>query len=675
MIHSDLLPKILILFYERESQNLDLDFLFDELEINEADIKKIDDYQKYFYLHNNYLKLHPNLRVGKISKGKMTDYLRSHDENYRLAFKSLTLNGDIVLMNMMSEVILFYLKREITHLICEVDYSKKKRKPFYILENIEEFHLELNGAPELMKGEIIYVKIDSIDHKKIIGTYIDTIGHVNDPDVEMLKIIYKKDWPLEFSKELIEEARNINIDYDSELKTRKDYRDTLTFTIDGADAKDLDDAISFKEEKDYYEIGVHIADIGYLVKEGSLIDLEAQHRATSLYVVNKVIPMLPVQISNGIGSLNEDEEKLAMSVVFKVSKSFEVINYSILKTIIKSDQRLTYDEVNQLFKTNQFNHSKALKYALMVLYDFSKVLVKKSKNSGSIDFESTELEFVIEDDKVLEIKKRESDDAEKLIEVLMILANETVATHLFNLNYPSVYRIHEAPDFDKLSESVKVISRLGFESNIRDYKNPKNIAKLVNLASDTRYKHIVSQLVLKAMKRAVYVSYRDIHYGLWLQCYTHFTAPIRRYPDLILHRLINDLLFNKSDFQKKFSYYDRVLPDILKHSSQQERVAIEIERDVEKLYSIKYLNQNIDEVYKGQIVSILPSGMFIQLQNGIEGFCALRNMDTYFYFYEETLNYINDFGVEYKLGDYVLVRYIGHDVSRLEIDFKIIKKV
>jgi ribonuclease R len=339
MIHSDLLQKILILFYERESQNLDLDFLFDELEINEADIKKIDDYQKYFYLHNNYLKLHPNLRVGKISKGKMTDYLRAHDENYRLAFKSLTLNGDIVLMNMMSEVILFYLKREITHLICEVDYSKKKRKPFYILENIEEFHLELNDAPELMKGEIIYVKIDSINHKKIIGIYVDTIGHVNDPDVEMLKIIYKKDWPLEFSKELIEEARNINIDYDSELKTRKDYRDTLTFTIDGADAKDLDDAISFKEEKDYYEIGVHIADIGYLVKEGSLIDLEAQHRATSLYVVNKVIPMLPVQISNGIGSLNEDEEKLAMSVVFKVSKSFEVINYSILKTIIKSDQR------------------------------------------------------------------------------------------------------------------------------------------------------------------------------------------------------------------------------------------------------------------------------------------------------------------------------------------------
>jgi ribonuclease R len=675
MKQNDLLQKILIFFYNHESQSIDLDFIFSEFEINEDDIKNIDNYQKYFYLHNNQLKLHPNLRVGKISKGKMTDYLKSHDESYRLTFKTLTLNGDIVLMNMMTEVILLYLERETTHLIAEVDFSKKRKKPFYILENIEDFHLELNNAPNLMKGEIIYVEINEVKNKKIIGTYVDTIGHVNDPDVEMLKIIYKKDWPLEFSPELIEEARNITIDLDNERKMRVDYTNTLTFTIDGADAKDLDDAISFKEEIDYYEVGVHIADIGCLVKEGSLIDLEAQRRATSLYVVNKVIPMLPVQISNGIGSLNEDEEKLAMSVIFKVSKSLQVIDYKIEKTIIKSDQRLTYDEVNDLFQNNKFNHKNELKYALLTLFDFSKVLEKKSKESGSIDFESTELEFIVEDDKVLEIRKRESYEAEKLIEVLMILANETVATHLYNLNYPSVYRIHEAPDLEKLSESVKVISRLGFESNIKDYKNPKNIAKLVNLASETRYKQIVSQLVLKAMKRAVYVSYRDIHYGLGLQCYTHFTAPIRRYPDLILHRIINDLLFNKTDFQKKFSYYDQVLPEILKHSSTQERVAIEIERDVEKLYSINYLNQNIENVYKGQIVSILPSGMFIQLKNGIEGFCALRNMDTYFYFYEETLNYINDYGVEYKLGDYVLVKYIGHDVSRLEIDFSIIKKV
>ncbi len=185
MKQNDLLQKILIFFYNHESQSIDLDFIFSEFEINEDDIKNIDNYQKYFYLHNNQLKLHPNLRVGKISKGKMTDYLKSHDESYRLTFKTLTLNGDIVLMNMMTEVILLYLEREKTHLIAEVDFSKKRKKPFYILENIEDFHLELNNAPNLMKGEIIYVEINEVKNKKIIGTYVDTIGHVNDPDVEM----------------------------------------------------------------------------------------------------------------------------------------------------------------------------------------------------------------------------------------------------------------------------------------------------------------------------------------------------------------------------------------------------------------------------------------------------------------------------------------------------------
>ncbi|MGI6781839.1 MAG: ribonuclease R family protein [Acholeplasmataceae bacterium] len=674
MIQNDLLTKILIFFYEHEGQNFELDFLFDELGITFDDLKTIDSFKKYFYLHNEQLKLHPNLRVGKISKGKVADYLKCYDDSYRLTFRTQTLNGDIILMNMISEIILLYLARETTHVIATVDQSKRG-KTYYILEDIEQFHLELNEAPQLMKGEIIYVLIDNVVDNKITGTYLKTIGHINDPDIEMLKIIYKHDWPTDFSEEVINEARNIKIDYQDERKKRLDLTRILTFTIDGANAKDLDDAISFKQLNDSYEVGIHIADIGYLVKEGSLIDMEAQNRATSLYVVNKVIPMLPVQISNGVGSLNENEEKLTLSVIFKISKDFNVLDYKLEKTIIKSDFRLTYDEVNSLFYDNEFQHSNELKAALLFLYEFSKVLFDKSKKAGSIDFESTELEFVVDGEEVIDVFKRESRDAERLIEALMILANETVATHLNNLNYPSVYRIHEAPDFEKLQESIKMISKLGFKSNLKDYKNPKNIARLVNMANNTRYRHIVSQLVLKSMKRAVYTPYREIHYGLGLQCYTHFTAPIRRYPDLILHRLINDLLFDKSNFEKKFNYYDQILPEILKHSSQQERVAIEIERDIEKLYSIKYLNQNFDKIYKGQIVSILPSGMFIALQNGIEGFCPLRTLDTYFYYYEETLNYINDYGVEYKLGDFVLVEYIGYDVSRLEIDFKIIKKV
>ena len=257
----------------------------------------------------------------------------------------------------------------------------------------------------------------------------------------------------------------------------------------------------------------------------------------------------------------------------------------------------------------------------------------------------------------------------------MILANETVATHLNNLEYPSVYRIHEKPDLDRLMESVKMIEKIGFKVETKDFSNPKTIARLTSLAEKTRYKKIVSMLVLKAMKRAKYVSYKDIHYGLNSQCYTHFTAPIRRYPDLILHRIIHSLLFQEENFEKMYRYYDNILPEVLKDASNQERLAIEIERDVEKLAAIDFLNNNEDNIYKGQIVAILPSGMFIELSNGIEGFCALRSLSSYFYYLEDTLNYVNDFGVEYKLGDFVLVEYIGYNIDRLEIDFKILKKV
>ncbi len=672
---NNLLIDLLLKFYEENETSLNEDVVFEAFNTSKEALRKTSHFNMLFYFHNEMIKLRSNLKIGYIQKRKTVDFLISKDIDTRLVYKALAFDGDLVLMDLANEKILAYLKRSKTHLIATVEFSKKN-KPYFILDNEPLYHLELTSDAPLIKGAIIFVLIDEIVENKIYGTYLKTIGHEDDPDIETLKIIYSKGWPIEFSEEVLAEADRVSFDLEYEKEKRVDLSHLLTFTIDGDDAKDFDDAISLEVVDDKYKLGIHIADIGYLVKKDSLLDIEAQERATSLYLVDRVIPMLPHAISNGVGSLNEGEHKLTLSVIITFDKKYKMIDYEILKSIIVSDKRLTYNEVNKLFYEGKFKHQEEIKTALLKLYDLSKHLIKERELTGTIDFESTELVFITDRNrKIINVEKRESKDAERLIESFMILANETVAKHLNDLNYPSVYRINEKPDFDRLLDSVIVISKLGFNVDTKVFSNPKTFAKLTALADKTRYKKIVSMLVLKAMKRAKYTAYKDIHYGLNSMCYTHFTAPIRRYPDLILHRIIHDLLFQEGNFEKMFKYYDTNLPEILKHSSNQERLAIDISRDVEKLAAIEYLNNNLDKTYKGQIVAILPSGMFIELTNGIEGFCALRTLPSYFYYLEDSLNYINDYGVEYKLGDFVLVEYIGYNIDRLEIDFTILKKV
>ena len=660
--------------YKEELLELDESKVLDFFSISKNELKKITSFTRFFYFHNEKIKLRNNLRIGTIQKRKLVDFLVTPQGDNRLVYKALAFDGDLVLMDLLNEKILIYLKRSITHLIATVKFSKRS-KPYFILDSIEEYHLELTTDAPLIKGAIIYVEIDEIIGDKILGTYLKTIAHEDDPDAETLKIVYHKGWPIEFSDEALLEADEVSVDYEYELKNRRDLRNLLTFTIDGEDAKDLDDAISIELIDNNYQVGIHIADIGYLVKEGTKLDEEALLRGTSVYLVDRVIPMLPHAISNGVGSLNEGVDRLTLSCFVTFDENYKILDYEIVKSVINSKKRLTYKEVNQLFEKDKWKHHHEISDALLKLYEIAKFLEISRKQTGTIDFESTELKFITKNRRVVKIEKRQSGPAERMIEALMILANETVANHMHNLQYPSVYRIHEMPDLDRLMESVKTIEKLGFKVKTKDFRNPKTISELTDMALKTRYHKIVSMLVLKAMKRAKYTAYRDIHYGLNSQCYTHFTAPIRRYPDLILHRVIHDLLFKGANFEKRFNYYDANLPEILKDNSNQERLAIDIERDVEKLASIEFLNNNLDKTYKGQIVSILPSGMFIELTNGIEGFSALRNMSSYFYYFEETLNYINDFGLEYKLGDFVLVEYIGYNIERLEIDFKIIKKV
>lgn len=674
-----MLKKILKEFYLNNTNTLNLEYVLNFYNTTLDDLKKGDVFKKALEVKKNNLKLKKGYDVGRVSKGYKNIYLNFSDGSDLIDNRGLkfALQDDLVLYDEFAGKIVTFVERNQEYLIAEVKVRKRPKKRYYLdADKIEHKIVLLNEVPKI-EGLIVYLKIEKTTRKELHVTYLKTIGHKNDPDTQILKVLYKNEWPDSFSEEALEEARSVKIDYDKELKERKDYRKLLTFTIDGKDAKDFDDAISIRKIDEGFELGVHIADISYLVKPGTKLDKEALERGTSLYLGNKVVPMLPHEISDLEGSLMEGKDRLCLSVMIKLSNDYERLDYKIEKSVINSDYRLTYEQVNNLFEREIPIDINNLDPYLLILKDISDKFHLERKEKGSIDFDSTELEFVFDkDDKVVDVKKRKMGPGERLIEALMIEANETVARYLTDLDYPMVYRIHEKPDPVKIRESVKIISKLGFKPDTKEFMNPKSIQRLISKAENTRFRYIVSSKLVQSMMKAKYSPTKDIHYGLNSTCYTHFTAPIRRYPDLLVHRIIHSLILSPKNFNKDFNYYSGMLPETLEYLSKQERVALSIERDLEKLYSIRYFqNVDKDELFKGQIVSLKEHGMFIELQNGIQGFAALRELPTYFDFNENELLYRNSFGKTYRLGDYALVKFLDYNLDRLDLDFKIIRKV
>lgn len=667
--------ELLNLFFEEKSNILSIKLVEEKLGSYLDNIKKLNNFNRYLIILNDYLKFNNGIVVGKVAKKRNSSFLLTYNKDYFMDLKyneNSTLDGDIILYDIYNDRVLEFIKRPLEKIISTVKKSKKG-KLFFELEDSYEHFLELVeiNAP-LIEGAVILVRVLNIVGLKIQGSYIKTIGHVDDPEIEVLKIVYNYNWPTDFHDLELKEADLIKVDIEKELNYRQDFRNLLTFTIDGLDAKDLDDAISLELIANSYRVGIHIADIGYLIKEGSLLDQEALKRGTSVYLGNKVIPMLPHTISNGLGSLNKGEDRLSLSVFITFNENFEQINFEIYEGIINVKHRLDYKSVNEFFHQDKTLGNDELDLVLIILNKIAKHLAHKRIENGALEFKSSELKFIYEKELIVDVLLRKEDEAENLIEQFMILANENVALYLTNLEYPSVYRIHEKPDLDKIKDSVSKIAKLGFKIPAKDFTKPKNVQSLANLAKNTRYEQIIQTYILRAMMKAKYVSYQERHFGLNSNCYTHFTAPIRRYPDLILNRIIHALVFNKSNFDKSFKHFETILPSILENNSIQERKAMQIERDVEKLNSINYLNNQKEDIYDAQIITILPSGMFVILKNGIEGFVALRNLNTYFYYNQETSSYFNDYGIQYKLGDFVTVKYIGYNLDRLEIDFEII---
>ncbi len=661
------MENIYLKFYNEQTRKLHKD------EVKDIDI----NLYPYLIFEDPYYMLNHDILIGRLDRKKSFGFLRQELEDVYIEHSNLSdaMHDDIVLVKEdVDPKVIYVVQRALKVLIATV--KKHKKGLFFEPEDFIEKRLFVDEYQGLVEGHVVLLEVESIDKVGVYAFVKKVIGHVNDPDINTLKIVHAYEWPQKFSDDVIESLDDIKIDIEKEKKERIDLTDRLIITIDGKDAKDLDDAIDLRYEDNKYYLGVHIADVSHYVRSGSMLDLEAYSRSTSAYLADRVIPMLPHLLSNDLCSLNPDELKLTLSCFITLDDQGKVIDYEIQKSFITSKRRMNYDEVNDFLKNNKSLNNVKIEEMLLMMNELSQKLKVIRKKRGEIEFESSELGFKVDKNgKVLDVYERSTDDAEELIESFMLIANETVAFHMHHSDLPSIYRIHEKPDVVKLKNALQTISRLGFPVNLKQIGKPEPLQVLTKNTANTPYSYVVHMLLLRAMQKAKYSHQKDIHFGLGATYYTHFTSPIRRYPDLILHRLIHLFVLGEgSDLEKLMYHYESVMPDIAKHTSDQERKAVQMERDVAKLKSCEFMEDKVGTYFKATISQMMPSGMFVKLINGIEGFVPLRTLDDYYMYNEALLTFIGRRGKKYRLGDQIKVELLSVDLTEKKMDFGIVDK-
>ena len=525
------------------------------------------------------------------------------------------------------------------------------------------------------KGKNIYIPRD----------YLNGAVEGHKVVVEILSFVYEYNFNPEFPKEVIDELESIpqflsSNDINEGLTSgRRDLRDEIIFTIDGADTKDIDDAVSIEKISDNeYILGVHIADVSYYVKEGTKIDEEAYFRGTSVYLVDRVLPMLPHKLSNGICSLNENEDRFAMSCIMHIDSKGNVTKYEITPSIIRSRKKMTYDNVNLILEDNIIPDGYE-KFAdtLIVMEELSKILRKKMINRGYIEFESDEAKIIVDDAcHPIDIKAREQRTGEQLIENFMIVANETVAGSIFYKNLPGIYRVHDKPNEKRIEEFIKFLSLHGYtpvgKSKI---ETPKDLQKILNSLENVPEVKVLHDMAIRSQAKAIYSDVNIGHFGLGSKCYSHFTSPIRRYPDLILHRLIREYNYNYSeDIINKNKEY---LPVATDHLSIREQEAQNCERDVDKMKKAEYMMDHIGEVYEGIISGVQEFGFFVELDNTVEGLVRVEDIKGDYFIYNPDLMALlgKRSKRKYAFGDKVVVKVVSADKDKSTIDFEIYEEV
>lgn len=575
------------------------------------------------------------------------------------------------------------LKRNLSVIVGEIYFKKDKG---YVESDNNKIHLTVEIKKDRTLGavdghKVVVELLNKINSNRYTGQVIKIIGHKNDPGVDILSIVYSHDINDVFSDEVKEELKSIPTEVsESEKVGRRDLTNEMIFTIDGDDTKDIDDAISIEKKKNgNYKLGVHIADVSYYVKEGSSLDKEARERGTSVYLVDRVIPMIPHQLSNGICSLNPNVERLSISCVMEIDNNGKVVDYDIFESVIESRIQMTYKKVNMVLENNIIPDGyDEYVDSLRMMADLAKILRRAKNERGYIDFDVDEAKILV-DDKChpTDIVKRDRGVGENLIEDFMIMANECVATHIYYMELPFIYRIHEYPEEEKIREYLTFLGSLGYTytGNMKDIR-PKTLQKLLEFLKDKKEYKILSSLLLRNMKKAVYREDNVGHYGLASPCYTHFTSPIRRYPDTTVHRLLRKYLFEKKIDRDTIKHYEEILPFIAEHSSIKERASIECEREVEDMKMAEYMEDHIGEVYEGMISGVTNFGIFVELDNLVEGMVRLSEMRDFYHLDEATLTLIGErTGKKYRIGDRVVVKVIHTDKEMRTIDFMIIKKI
>lgn len=522
--------------------------------------------------------------------------------------------------------------------------------------------------------------------KSATGMITKILGHKNDPGVDILSILYKYDIPPEFPSEVVEAATQVPDEIaEADLVDRRDLRNEVIVTIDGADAKDLDDAVTvIKNDDGTYKLGVHIADVSYYVTQGSVLDKEAYERATSVYLTDRVIPMIPHRLSNGICSLNPQVDRLTLSCEMIIDQAGQVVKHEIFQSVINTTERMTYTDVYNILENADENPELMERYKNLVpmfndMKDLAQILRNKRMNRGAIDFDFKESKVLVDEDGwPTDVVIRERTVAERLIEEFMLAANETVAEHFHWMEVPFLYRIHEDPKPEKLQRFFEFVTNFGIMiKGSGNSVHPKALQEVIKSIEGLPEEPVISTMLLRSMQQAKYNAESLGHFGLSTEFYTHFTSPIRRYPDLIVHRLIRTYLINEDTSSETVFQWGQVMDEIADHTSGRERRAVEAERDTDALKKAQFMSDKVGEEFIGIISSITNFGMFIELENTVEGLVHISNMtDDYYRFEDRHLTMIGErTGRQFRIGDEVKIRVANVTIEESSVDFEIVDMV
>ena len=560
-------------------------------------------------------------------------------------------------------------------------YEKSKSFGFVRPDNqryLKDIYIPSGKERGAMTGHKVVVELTSYggEHMKPEGKVVEIIGHVNDPGTDILSVVMDSGIPTEFPEKVLNQAVRVGKPVsEADCAGRKDLRDWLMVTIDGEDAKDLDDAVSLKEEEGRYVLGVHIADVTNYVQENSALDREAFERGTSVYLADRVIPMLPHRLSNGICSLNAGEDRLALSCIMTFDPSGDMIDHEIAETVLNVNRRMSYNGVAAILAgdTQDLEDEKIISM-IQSMKKLSDILRERRGRRGSIDFDFPETKVILDEEgRPVDIKPYERNDATKIIEDFMLMANETVAEEYYWRELPFLYRTHEVPDEEKIRQLSTFINNFGYHIHVRNEVRPKEIQKLLERVDGTPEEALISRLALRSMKQARYTTENTGHFGLAAKYYTHFTSPIRRYPDLQIHRIIKENLRGRLN-EDRIAHYEEILPKVAAQCSDRERRAEEAEREVVRMKKAEYMYSHIGEEYDGVISGVTKWGVYVELPNTVEGLVHVADMrDDHYEFSEQTYGLTGQHtGKSYKLGQPVRVCVTDADKLQRTVNFEII---